>query len=151
VKIGTCLVVAAVAALACRAEEQEIKVKMRDLPEAVRKTVQEQSKGAALRGVSKEVENGQTLYEASLKVDGHRKDVLIDGSGAVVEVEEQVTLASIPAAARESLQKNAAGGKLVKVESITRSNAVVAYEAAVKKGGKTSEIKVRPDGGPAEK
>lgn len=124
---------------------------MRDLPEAVRKTVQEQSKGAALRGLSKEVENGQTLYEASLKVGGHGRDVLIDASGAVVEVEEEVTLASIPPAARDSLQKSATGGKLVKLESITKGNAVVAYEAAIKKAGKTSEVKVLPDGRPAEK
>lgn len=36
---------------------------MKDLPAAVRKTAQEQSKGATLRGLSKGVENGQTFCE----------------------------------------------------------------------------------------
>jgi hypothetical protein len=37
---------------------------------------------------------------------------------------------------------------LVKLESISRNNAIVAYEATIKKSGKTSEIKVSPDGKP---
>jgi len=38
-------------------------VTMKDLPAAVRRTVQEQSQGAAIRGLSKEVEAGKTVYE----------------------------------------------------------------------------------------
>ena len=74
------------------ARASEKPVKMKDLPEAVRKTVQEQSKGATLRGLSKEVEKGQTFYEAELKVNGHNKDLLIDSSGAIVEIEEVVAV-----------------------------------------------------------
>jgi hypothetical protein len=36
----------------------EVAIKMKDLPAAVRKTVEEQSKGATLHGLSKEVEAG---------------------------------------------------------------------------------------------
>jgi uncharacterized membrane protein YkoI len=131
-------------------EAKEIKVKMQDLPAAVRKTVQEQTRGASLRGLSREVENGKTYYEAALKVGGHGKDVLMDESGAVVEVEEEVPLSTLPPAAREAVQKASAGGKLVKLESITKDNTLAAYEAAIKKKGKTSEIKVTPDGKPVE-
>jgi hypothetical protein len=131
-----------------QAQDTEVKVKMKDLPAAVRKTVEEQSKGATLRGVSKEVESGKTYYEAELKVGGHGKDVLIDPSGAVVMVEEEVAMTALPAAAGESLSKSIAGAKLVKLESISRNNAIVAYEATIKKSGKTSEIKVSPDGKP---
>jgi uncharacterized membrane protein YkoI len=134
-----------------QADDKEVKVKMRDLPEAARKTVQEQSKSAALKGLTKEVEDGKTYYEAELKVRGHGKDVLIDPSGAVVEVEEEVPMSALPAAARESLQKSIAGGKLLKLESISKNNTITAYEAAVKKSGQTSEIKVTPDGKPVEK
>ena len=119
---------------------------MRDLPEPVRRTVEEQARGAALRGLSREVENGKTYYEAELKVAGHGKDVLIDASGAVVEIEEVVPMASLPAPARESLQKIIAVGKLVKLESITRNGSVAAYEATIRKGGKTTEVKVTPAG-----
>lgn len=128
------------------AQNSEKPVKMKDLPEAVRKTVQEQSKGATLRGLAKEVKDGKTFYEAELKVNGHNKDVLIDPSGAVVEIEEQVALASLPAEVQATIKKGAGKGKITAVESITKNNTLEAYEAHVTRAGKMSEIKVAPDG-----
>ncbi|MEK6288664.1 MAG: hypothetical protein AABO57_23345 [Acidobacteriota bacterium] len=128
------------------AQNSEKPVKMKDLPEAVRKTVQEQSKGATLRGLAKEVKDGQTFYEAELKVNGHKKDVLIDSSGAVVEIEEEVALASLPAEVQATIKKDAGKGKITFVESITKNNTIEAYEAHVTRAGKMSEIKVAPDG-----
>jgi uncharacterized membrane protein YkoI len=126
--------------------EQESHVKMKDLPAAVQQTVREQSKGATIRGLSREVENGETNYEVELRVNGHNRDVLIDPNGAVVEVEEQVTLASLPAAVRTAIDQNAAGGRVVLVESLTKSGSLMWYEAHVKKGGKSREIKINPEG-----
>ena len=120
---------------------------MKDLPEAVRKTVQEQSKGATLRGLSKEVEKGQTFYEAELKVNGHNKDLLIDSSGAIVEIEEVVALNSLPAAVKATILKSAGKGKIISVESIMKNNTIEAYEAHVSRAGKKSEIRVRTDRG----
>ena len=124
----------------------EIAIKMKDLPPAVRKTVEEQSKGATLRGLSKEVEAGKTYYEAELKVGGHTKDVLIDPSGAVVEIEEEVSLESLPQPVRDAIEKQAGKRKVVSVESVTKDNQIVAYEAKVQDAGKTVEIKVTPSG-----
>ena len=124
----------------------EVAIKMKDLPAAVRKTVEELSKGATLRGLSKEVEAGKTYYEAELKVDGRSKDVLIDPTGAVVEIEEQATLDSLPELARVAIEKHAGKRKIVSVESVTRNSNIVAYEAKVQGTGKTSEIRVAPDG-----
>ena len=128
------------------AQESEKRVKMRDLPKAVQDTVREQSKGATLRGLAKEVEDGKTYYEAELKINGHNKDVLMDPAGAVVEVEEQVALASLPPAVKAAIEKHAGKGKIINVESITKNNAVVAYEAHIKTGKKSSEIKVDTSG-----
>ena len=124
----------------------EKKVKMKDLPEAVRKTVQEQSKGATIRGLAKEVEDGKTFYEAELTVNGHNKDVLIDPAGAVVEIEEQVTVSSLPAEVKATIQKAAGKGKITAVESVTKNNTLEAYEAHVSTAGRKSEIKVAPNG-----
>jgi len=128
------------------AQETERPARMKDLPQAVQATVREQSRGAVVRGLSIETENGQTFYEVSLRVKGRIKDVLIDANGNVVEIEEQVTLASLPSAARTELVKQAGKGRILIVESITKNNAIVAYEAHVKIAGKISEIKVAPDG-----
>ena len=128
------------------AREQEKRVRMRDLPAAVQQTVREQSRGATVRGLSQETEDGKTNYEVELKVNGHNKDVLIDPSGAVVEVEEQVTLDSLPVAVRTAIEQNAGGGRVVEVESITEGNTLTGYEAHVRKAGKSLEIKVSPAG-----
>src|ERR1700686_2117859 len=91
-------------------EAQEKRVKMSDLPAAVQATVKEQSKGAKVRGFASEVEKGKTLYEVELMVDGHSKDVSMDADGKVVEVEEEVAIASIPEEARDAIRKSAGKG-----------------------------------------
>jgi uncharacterized membrane protein YkoI len=130
------------------AQEQEVeqKVKMKDLPPAVQKTVEEQSKGAKLRGLAKEIKNGQTFYEAELKINGHSKDVLMDENGNVVEVEEQVTLESLPAVVKAEILKQAGRARIRMIESISKGAAIVGYEAHIRKGFKIAEIKVDPDG-----
>ena len=82
-------------------------------------------------------------------VSGHSKDVLIDKDGGVVEVEEQVAFDSLPATVREGLRNKAGQGKIVKVESLTKHDKLVAYEAKVA-DGKTKEIQVGPDGKPLD-
>ncbi len=123
-------------------------LKKSDLPAAVRKTADEQSKGATVRGYASEVEDGKLQYELQLTVGGHSKDVSIAPDGTVLEVEEQVDLAALPAAVREGLQKKAGAGKIAKVESLTKSGKLVAYEAQVLTGKKRSEVQVGPDGQP---
>jgi hypothetical protein len=129
-------------------EEQEVRVRMKDLPAPVQRTVKEQSQGAALRGLSKEIKDGRTFYEAELRVAGHTRDVLIDIDGRVVEIEEQVALNALPPAVRSEIVRRAGKGRILLVESITIDGAIVAYEAHIKTAGKISELKVGPDGKP---
>ena len=132
------------------AQETEKRVRMKDLPAPVQATVKEVSKGATLRGLAMETENGKTYYEAELMVKGHSKDVTIDPDGKIVTIEEQVTMASLPAAAKAEILKQAGKGKILLVESITENNSIVAYEAHVKTAGKISEVKVDPNGNPVK-
>lgn len=127
---------------------QEKKVTRSELPSSVQKTVAEQSKGAKIRGFSREKEHGQTYYEAEMLVNGHSKDVLMNNSGKVVEVEEQVALDKLPAEIKSGLEAQAGKGKITKVESLTKDDKLVAYEAVVVANGKHHEIQVGPDGKP---
>jgi hypothetical protein len=129
---------------------QEKEIKRSELPPAVEKTVAAQSARATIKGFSKEVEKGQTYYEAEMLVNGHSKDILMDATGAIVEVEEEVTLDALPAEVKAGLQAKAGKGKLVTVESITKKDKLVAYEAKVTKGGKRIEVQVGPDGKPLD-
>jgi hypothetical protein len=139
-------------ALACAGigSAQEKKITRADLPPAVEKTVTAESAGATIKGFSQEKEKGETFYEAELVINGHSKDVLIDASGSVVEVEEEVAPGSLPAEVKAGLQTKAGKGKILKVESLTKKGKLVAYEAKVATNGKKSEIQVGPDGKPLD-
>ena len=144
-------IVSAVAVLtATSAVAQEKKIRRSDLPPAVEKTVAAQSAGATVKGFSKENEKGQTYYEAEMVVNGHSKDIVIDTNGAIVEVEEEVAMNALPPDVKVGLQAKAGEGKLIKVESITKKDKLVAYEAQVTKDGKKSEVQVGPDGKPLD-
>jgi uncharacterized membrane protein YkoI len=143
------LVTAALAAglftiTAIHAEEKRIR--REDLPPAVEKTVAEQSKGATIKGFSKEVEHGKTYYEAELRVDGHGRDISVAENGNIVEIEEEVALDSVPPAVNEALIEAAGSGKIIKVESLSKNGGLVAYEAVVQAGKKQHEVQVGPDG-----
>jgi uncharacterized membrane protein YkoI len=144
------IVITAVLLGAGIASAQEKKIKRSDLPPVVEKTVVAQSSGATIVGFSRETENGQTFYEAEMTVSGHSKDVLIDATGAVVEVEEQVAPDTLPADVKAGLAAKAGKGKILKVESIKKHDKLVAYEAKVDTNGKKSEVQVGPDGKPLD-
>src|SRR5579864_4009563 len=124
---------------------QEKRIQKSDLPAAVQKTADEQSKGATVKGYNKEIENGKVEYEVELTVNGHSKDVSMDPQGNVLEVEEEVALNSLPSAVSEGLRQKAGKGTIHKVESLTKHGTLVAYEAQVLTAGKRSEIQVGPD------
>ena len=132
------------------AQDKEKKIKRSDLPPAVEKTVAAQSAGATVRGFSQELEAAKTYYEAELTVNGHSKDILIAPDGSIVEVEEEVALNSLSPEVKAGLQAKAGGGRMNKVESITKHGKLVAYEAKVDRNGKKSEVQVGPDGKPLD-
>jgi hypothetical protein len=141
---------AGVLLLASNSSAQEKKIKRSDLPPAVEKTVAAQSQGATIKGFSTEKEKGQTFYEAEMTVNGHGKDILIAADGSIAEVEEQVTMDSLSDAVKAGLQAKAGTGKILRVESITKKDKLVAYEAVVETNGKKSEVQVGPDGKPLD-
>ena len=144
VAMAACLVVAAVGSA------QEKRIKRSDLPPAVEKTVAEVSKGGTIKGFSQETEKGKTTYEAEMIVNGHSKDVEMEANGTIVEVEQEVALDALPADVKAGLNGKAAGGTILKVESLTKGGKLVAYEAQVRTSGKRREIQVGPDGKPLD-
>jgi hypothetical protein len=127
-------------------EPGETKVTVRDLPKAVQQTVQELRKGGELLNLTREVEGGKTFFEAEMRVGGHGKDILVDAKGKVVEVEEEMDPASLPASTQAAVRKSLGKGKVVKFESITKGGVLAGYEAVVDTSGKRTEVKLSPDG-----
>jgi uncharacterized membrane protein YkoI len=139
----TVLTICAFAAAVAPAAEK--KVQMKDLPPAVQKTVQEQTKGAEIKGLIQETEKGKTQYEVETMVSGKTRDFIVDTTGAVVEVEEEVSLDTLPAAAKAAIAKKTSGGKITHVETLTREGTTT-FEVAYTKGGKKLEAGVKADG-----
>lgn len=131
-----------------QASAQERRLKRSQLPAAVRRAAAEESQRAKVRGYSTEKENGQTVYEIEMTVNGRSRDVTMDSAGTVLEVEQQVVFDSLPEAVRTGLKQGAGSGRITKVESLTKLGRLVAYEAQVRVGAKRSEVQVGPDGKP---
>jgi hypothetical protein len=116
-------------------------------------TVQQRSKsllesGTTVHGCVKDVSAGKTTYEIELLTPQGSKDVTFSATGDVLEVEQQVDPATLPPPVAAAFAKAATGGKLGKVESLTRQGQLVAYESTVAKAGRHRELAFRPDGTP---
>jgi hypothetical protein len=120
----------------------EQRIALKDLPPAVRDAVQRETTGATLKGLAKETEDGKTLYEVQIEVDGHARDLLFDVIGQLVEIEEEISFKLAPVAVRDVL---ASRGNIVRIEAVTRGDHVT-YEAVVEKHGRTSEVALDRDG-----
>ncbi len=116
-------------------------------PAAVRSTIEAETKNATLKGVSKETEKGKTQYEVETLVNGKSRDLLLDPSGTVIEVEEEIALESAPAAVQDALK---ARGKVLKLESVLRGG-VTTYEASVQgKNGRKTSVALDAQGKPVK-
>ncbi|HEY4050820.1 MAG TPA: hypothetical protein VGM27_28470 [Acidobacteriaceae bacterium] len=141
------------------ASAQGNKVYRTELPPAVERTLQSVSQGAAVKHLSQEDQDGQIYYKAEMRVDGHSKDVLINTTGDIERVGEQIAFDRLPADMKAKLKAKAKFlGRIAKVEAITRKDQLVVYEARTEKpipvpGGvfmKRSKVQIDPDGNPLD-
>jgi uncharacterized membrane protein YkoI len=124
------------------------KVQLKDLPSAVKATVEAETKGATLKGLSKEKEQGKTVYELETLVNGRTRDLMIDSAGKVYVVEEQLDPDKAPAPVKAALE---AKGRIVVLESVLE-NGKTRYEGQVQtSAGKKVSMEVDADGKPIKK
>jgi hypothetical protein len=95
-----------------------------------------------IKGFSKELEHGVTLYEVETVKEGLSRDLLINKDGTVVVVEQQIALADAPPAVQRALSHQ---GQLLKLEQVT-SHGTTAYEAHLHKGSKKQSVTLDRDG-----
>ncbi len=137
---------AAVAGLLCTAPllmAQDKKITHNQLPAAVQHAMDAETQGSTVKGYATEMENGKRSYEAETMKNGHSRDVSFNPNGSLAEVEEEVSFDQLPAPVQQALKTKARGAQIRKVESLTKHDKLVAYEATTAKG---SEIQVGPSG-----
>jgi hypothetical protein len=133
---------------AALAQEKKGKgLQLNDLPAVVQKTVQANLQGGEIRNIGKEREDGLEQYEVETVLNGKSRDFNVDAKGNLLVLEVATTIDAIPAAAKASILKHVAGGKLAVVETFTKTGQPMMYEASyADKNGKRHEVLVKADG-----
>ena len=139
-----------IAATAHVAASAETHVPCNTLPAAVLRQAKIEAQDATVRGCVKDKENGKLTYEVETLKGGKSRDILLDDSGSVLELEQQVETSSLPPAVSEAIAKAAHGGKVGKVESVTRGGAIASYETTITTKGRRREIAFSPQGDPVK-
>ena len=115
------------------------KIKAKNLPAAVTAAFQKAYPNAKIKGTSKEVENGKTIYEVE-SVDGKiNRDLLYNVDGTVIEIEETVPVKALPSDVADALKKNFPKGKVLKSEKLTKGE-TIQYEMVIKSGKEQHEV-----------
>ncbi len=141
------------------AEEQAKKEKA-ELPAAIAKIVKENVPDAEIEILTVENEGGVALYDIEFKAG--KGEIEIAEDGTVMDIATIVTMADLPKAAAEAIQKAAEGATIKQLEKsevraelkieggkgtiVKLASPKYVYEAEIVKDGKTGEIQVDPDG-----
>jgi hypothetical protein len=106
-------------------------LKLENLPPSVQTAVRAQTTNATILNISAVKVSSGTGYEVEMIIDGKTRDVEFDANGKVLEIEEDVDLSSIPAAAKNTIQAQTGKATFVKVGKVTKGSAIT-YVAVLK-------------------
>ena len=131
---------------ATAAPADEKKISVEDLPSAVLKAAKKAYPEAKIVGAARETEDGETIYEVEMKLDGKSIDLDIDDQGEIEAVEKEIEVEDLPKAVIKAAAKNFPKGKIEKVAEVTDEDDVVVYELTIAAKGKSTEVVMSPNG-----
>ena len=140
-RVGTVLVILVlmVAAGAAPAAAQD------SLPAPIAAAFRQAYPGAKILNVSRERRQGKVVYEIESRDGPTRRDLIYDLTGRTLEIEEVIPADSVPAAVREAVARDVAGGRLVGAERVTRDS-VTLYEVEIRVGTRSRYLTYDPAG-----
>ncbi len=133
---------------------QEKKLRIKDLPSAVKSAFRQAYPKAKITGAGSEKEKGTIYYEIESLEGRTKRDLLYTATGQIVEVEEAVSMDDVPAVVKTTLEKEFPKPVISKSERVIKGG-ILRYEFQVKvvKGVKEvvidsagTIIKGKPDG-----
>jgi hypothetical protein len=65
-------------------EKDEVTLKIDQVPAAVKATLDKESGGAKIDEVDKETDDGKTIYEADVKMNGHNYEIKVAADGTLI-------------------------------------------------------------------
>lgn len=171
--IGLALCIGAIATQQILDDESEVSIDQ--VPDAVRATLLAQAGGGTIQEIEMDTEDGKTVYEAEVLINGVEVDIEVAADGTLIgtetededddddanddddddedaddeededDDEEQVSIDELPAAVKATIMAEA-GGKEIREIVKESDDAQVVYEAEVIVDGKEVDIRVSPDG-----
>lgn len=135
---------------------KEEKIKISQLPDVVAQTLRTNCAGCAIDKLTREIENGVTIYDVEFK--RNQGEIVIAADGSVIDRETVVSVNDVPAAALEAIRKGAAGAKIKRVmkgeiraelkdgQIVKLGSSRYVYEAELEKKNQMAEIEVSAEG-----
>lgn len=121
------------------AEAQEMK--LADAPKPVQAAINKLTGGKSAK-ISKESDEGVTIYEVAYEVDGQKHSADISAAGDVIALEAVVKADSLPKAVTDAIAKAHPKSTIKQAESVQE----FFYEIVVTVDGKNHALKVSPAG-----
>jgi hypothetical protein len=97
-----------------------------------------------IKNTAKETENGKAVYEVESVDKGMNRDLIYNPDGTVVECEEQISPADLPAPVAAALKQLYPKATITKAEKLMKGQ-TLQYEMALKGAAKASAA-FTPDG-----
>ncbi len=133
------------------AEEAEVAVPLEKLPKAVTAAVKKAFSKATLVSALQKKEDGETLYEVTVKENGKRIEITLEEDGEIEEIEKEIDLKDLPKAVTDALKAKFPQATLKSAEAEydvdDGKQELESYEVKlVTADQKKVEAKVKPDG-----
>lgn len=125
-------------------QEKEQRIDLAKVPAAVKKAADMAAPGVTWHHASKET---KTIYELTGKnAHGREVEVEVTPEGEVIEIETAIPLSEVPKVALDAFKAKYPHFKATGAESVEEGGKVVAYDILTRKGHKSVEYRVSPDG-----
>jgi uncharacterized membrane protein YkoI len=133
--------------VATMAAADETKIEVSDLPKVVVKAAKKAFPQAKIVGAAKEAEDGETIFEVMMKLDGKSIDLAIDDEGDIEEIEREINFEDLPRAVINAARARFPTGEFAKVEEVSDEDDKVVYELTVEtEDDETVEVFMSPNG-----
>ncbi len=117
-------------------------------PAPIQAAFAKQFPGATIKKVSKEKRDGKVVYEVESTDAGQSRDIIYSATGDLIEMEEGLAIASLPAPVAAAAKSMYPKATIVTAEKLTAGN-LVTYELILK-GAPKKELILTPEGKPVK-
>jgi uncharacterized membrane protein YkoI len=123
------------------------KVQTQDLPKAIVEALSKKFPKSEITGAEKGAEDGQQVYEVTVKSDKHSIDVTLTSKGEILSFEKLLSESERPAALNRTVSSKYPHATIERTEEVWKKDVLTGYEATVVTADhQTVEVDLDPHG-----